>query len=394
MVAARLHVSLSVVSATGDNDPTAERNALIERVRAAVATVRDPEIGLPLGQLGMVRHVGVEGVTAKVTVALTVPGCPMKERIARDVASALAAVAGVEDVEVRFDAMSDAQRGELSSRLRDGAPERYFDDGRTDVIMVASGKGGVGKSTVAANLACAMAARGRRVGLLDADVWGFSIPQMLGVRVEPVAFDGLLFPAQAYGVKLVSVGLFAKQGTPVTWRGPLLHKAMRQFLDDVFWGDLDVLVCDLPPGTGDVPISLAAMLPTARAVIVTTPQDSARLVAERAGHMAMRAKLDVAGVIENMASFVCSACGGEMDVFGTGGGQQLADALATPLLARVPLSLELRIGADDGVPLVVSDPAAPASVALFDAAEQLLGRAAPTGRAEMLSIHMVEPTRD
>jgi ATP-binding protein involved in chromosome partitioning len=355
-----------------------DHTEVAERARAAIAAVRDPEIGVSLGRLGMVRGVEVSGSTVKARIALTIPGCPMKERIAKDVASALVAVPGVGGVEVHFEAMSEEQRASLVSQLRgDLGSERFFADGRTTVIAVASGKGGVGKSTVTVNLACALADAGHRVGLIDADVWGFSVPQMLGVTSDAVGFDGILFPAEAHGVKVVSVGLFANQQAPVIWRGPLLHRTIRQFLADVHWGELDVLLVDLPPGTGDVPISLAAMLPEASVVVVTTPQEAAHTVAERAGRMAERARLRVVGVIENMAWFVCPCCGVRTEIFGEGGGQALADALGVPLLARVPMAVALRAAGDAGVPLAVADPYNPAAVALGEVAEQLLELARP-----------------
>jgi ATP-binding protein involved in chromosome partitioning len=352
--------------------PQGASTDLLRRARAAVESVRDPEIGIALGDLGMVRAVELDGNTAKVRIALTVPGCPMKERIARDVAASLGGLGGIANAEVRFDAMTATQRGALASRLRTRrGVEHYFADGKTAVIAVASGKGGVGKSTVTVNLACALADSGKRVGLLDADVWGFSVPAMLGVDCDPVAFDGMLFPAQAHGIKVVSVGLFVKPDAPVIWRGPLLHKTMRQFLGEVYWDQLDVLLCDLPPGTGDVPLSLAEMLPAASVVIVTTPQEAARTVAQRAGVLAERAQLRVAGVIENMASFVCPCCGEETEIFGAGGGERLAGTLGVPLLARVPIDPAVREGGDQGVPVVLSDPDSPAGVALRTAADRL-----------------------
>lgn len=351
---------------------------LLHRARAAVAAVRDPEIGVPLGRLGMVRGLELDGDTVRVSINLTVPGCPMKERIAKDVAASLSELDGIAHAEVSFDAMGASQRAALAAQLRGGpAVEQYFTDGRTTVIAIASGKGGVGKSTVAVNLACALAATGRRVGLLDADVWGFSVPRMLGISADPVGFDGVLFPAQAHGVKVVSLGLFVEPETPVVWRGPLLHRTMRQFLADVYWGELDVLLLDLPPGTGDVPLSLAGLLPDACAVIVTTPQQAASTVAQRAGMMSALAQLRVVGVIENMASFTCPCCGEETDIFGGGGGQRLAGALEVPLLARIPIAVGLRAAGDQGRPFVLSDPEAPAAGALRDAAERLLALAEP-----------------
>ncbi len=335
----------------------------------------------------MLRGVELEGSTARVHIALTVPGCPMKARIAHDVATALGAVEGIDGVEVHFEAMNAEQRGALISGLRAGTNgggevPALFTEGTT-VIAIASGKGGVGKSTLAVNLACAMAQRGQRVGLIDADVWGFSVPRMLGITATPNAVDGLLFPAEAHGVKVMSVGLFAEQQTPVVWRGPLLHKAMRQFIADVHWGELDVLICDLPPGTGDVPISIGAMLPTAGVVVVTTPQDSVADVAERAGRMAQHAHLRVSGVIENMSSFVCPCCGEESPLFGTGGGEKLARALDAPLLAQVPFSPGVGASADSGTPLVLTDPDAPGSREIFHAADRLLDQVPPSAQLPM-----------
>jgi len=370
-----------------------KRARLIEKAWTAIAAVRDPEIGVPLGQMGMVRGVELDGSTAKVRIALTIPGCPMKERIAKDVAAALGGLGGIDGVEVRFDSMNAGQRGALVSSLRGQLNgDRYFADGRTSVIAVASGKGGVGKSTITVNLACALAGAGHRVGVLDADVWGFSVPRLLGIESAPTSFDGIVFPAQAHGVKVMSIGLFADQQAPVVWRGPLLHKTMRQFLGEVHWGELDVLLCDLPPGTGDVPISLAAMLPDASVVVVTTPQDAARTVAERAGRMASRARLRVAGVIENMASFTCPWCGEETEIFGAGGGEELASALGAPLLARVPIAVPLRAAGDVGLPLVIVDPDAPASVAIRDAADALLEAARP--RVQLPIVHARSGARD
>jgi ATP-binding protein involved in chromosome partitioning len=354
------------------------RAHLVQKAWAAVAAVRDPELGVSLGKLGMVRGVELSGTTVIARIALTIPGCPMKERIARDVAAALGEVEGVDGVEVRFDAMSEAQQTALVSRLRGDSGEHRFAGGRTSVVAIASGKGGVGKSTVTVNIACALAAAGQQVGILDADVWGFSVPRMLGLDTTPVGLDGMLLPVQAHGVKVMSVGLFAEQRSPVIWRGPLLHGTMRQFVEDVHWGELDVLLCDLPPGTGDVPISLAQMIPDAGVVVVTTPQESAHTVAQRAGRMATKSRLRVLGVVENMASFVCPCCGQETEIFGSGGGETLAHELGVPLLARVPVATPLRVAGDCGVPLVVSDPDAPASVALRQAADALMELARPS----------------
>jgi ATP-binding protein involved in chromosome partitioning len=283
---------------------------------------------------------------------------------------------GVTDVQVRLTPMSPEQREALVTKLRGAAPAAgaapappkiSFGPG-TSVIAVASGKGGVGKSSVTVNLAVALAAEGHRVGILDADVWGFSIPRMMGISGKPVGFNDMILPLESHGVKLISMGFFVPEETPVIWRGPMLHKAIEQFLGDVYWGDLDFLLCDLPPGTGDVSISLASFLPGASMLVVTTPQEAARKVAERAGKMAERTNLRPLGVIENMSWYVCPHCGEREALFGAGGGQEAADTLGVPLMAQVPLMPALREGGDTGTPLVISDPDAPASEALREAA--------------------------
>ncbi|HYF12576.1 MAG TPA: Mrp/NBP35 family ATP-binding protein, partial [Actinomycetota bacterium] len=255
-----------------------------------------------------------------------------------------------------------------------GQPQQqktFFTGSSTSVIAVASGKGGVGKSSVTVNLAAALAAEGSRVGVLDADVWGFSVPRMMGIAGRPVGFNDMILPLESHGVKIISMGFFVDEETPVIWRGPMLHKAIEQFLGDVYWGDLDFLLCDLPPGTGDVSISLASFLPGASMLVVTTPQEAARKVAERAGKMAERTNLRPVGVVENMSWFVCPHCGGREAIFGEGGGREAAETLGVELLAQVPLTPSLRSGGDAGVPIVVSDPDSQAGQALREAARPL-----------------------
>jgi len=239
------------------------------------------------------------------------------------------------------------------------------------VIAVASGKGGVGKSSVTANLACALAAEGHRVGIVDVDVWGFSIPRMMGVSGQPVGFNNMIMPLESHAVKVISMGFFVPEETPVIWRGPMLHKAVQQFLGDVYWGDLDFLLADLPPGTGDVSLSMAQFLPGAQMLVVTTPQDAARKVAERAGRMAAQTHQKVVGVIENMSYFVCPHCGERTSIFGEGGGREAAETLGVPLLGEIPLMPALREGGDRGTPIVVSDPGSVAGQALLEAAREL-----------------------
>ncbi|MGZ5290984.1 MAG: Mrp/NBP35 family ATP-binding protein [Actinomycetota bacterium] len=344
------------------------------QVREALRGVNDPEIGTPIEDLGMLHAIEVDGDAVRVDVLLTIAGCPLQERITGDVTAALAPL-GVSSVDVRMTPMSEEQRAGLVAQLRGSAapqPQRtFFTTGDTVVIAVASGKGGVGKSSVTVNLACALAAEGHRVGVLDADVWGFSVPRMLGISGQPVGFNDMILPLESHGVKVISMGFFVPEEQPVIWRGPMLHKAIEQFLGDVYWGDLDFLLCDLPPGTGDVSISLASFLPGASMLVVTTPQDAARKVAERAGKMAERTNLRPIGVVENMSWFECPHCGERESIFGDGGGQEAADTLGVPRFAQVPLVPALRAGGDTGLPIVVTDPDSSAAVALRSAAREI-----------------------
>ena len=297
----------------------------------------------------------------------------------------MAAVPGVSGVDVRLDVMSEEQRRELTGRLRGGRAERAVPfaepSSLTQVYAVASGKGGVGKSSVTVNLAAALAAAGQKVGVLDADIYGHSIPRMLGVTGQPTQVEQMMMPPSAHGVKVISIGMFTTGNTPVVWRGPMLHRAVQQFLADVYWGDLDVLLMDLPPGTGDVAISVAQLVPTAELLVVTTPQLAASEVAERAGAIAVQTHQRIAGVIENMSGLPCPHCGEMLDVFGTGGGQAVAEALTrvtgarVPLLGQVPIDPRLRQGGDQGMPLVLDDPDAPAAQQLTAVAHALASRA-------------------
>ena len=342
-----------------------------DRVRQALRGVMDPEIGRPIEDIGMLQSIAIDGGRVEVHVLLTIEGCPLKDRITNDVTAAVKPIDGVDRVDVRLTPMSQEQREGLVSTLRGGAPtpqQKIRFAPSTSVIAVASGKGGVGKSSITVNLAAALAAEGKKVGVLDADVWGFSVPRMLGVSGKPVGFENMIMPLEGHGVKVISMGFFVPEDTPVIWRGPMLHKAIEQFLGDVYWGELDFLLCDLPPGTGDVSISLASFLPGASMLVVTTPQEAARTVAERAGRMAERTDLRPIGVVENMSWFVCPHCGERETIFGEGGGQEAADHLQVPLMAQVPLMPAMREGGDTGSPIVVSHPDSPASVALREAA--------------------------
>jgi ATP-binding protein involved in chromosome partitioning len=354
----------------------------VEQVTAALATVQDPEIHRPITELNMVESVDVapDGVVT-VRVLLTVSGCPLKDKITRDVTEAVGRLDGVTRVAVDLGVMSDEQRAALQTQLRGGQAAREIPFAQpgslTRVYAVASGKGGVGKSSVTANLAAAMAASGLKVGVVDADIYGFSIPRMLGVDGRPTQVESMIMPPTAHGVKVVSIGMFVQGNQPVVWRGPMLHRALQQFLSDVFWGDLDVLLCDLPPGTGDIAISIAQLVPSAEILVVTTPQLAASEVAERAGSIAVQTRQRIAGVVENMAGLACPHCAEHVDVFGSGGGAAVAEALTrtigapVPVLGQVPIDVRLREGGDAGMPLVLSDPDAPASKELRRIAEQL-----------------------
>ncbi|CAI9418966.1 Mrp/NBP35 family ATP-binding protein [Nocardioides sp. T2.26MG-1] len=362
----------------------------LEAARSAVGAVRDPELGLTLAEAGMLADLRVgRGGVLHATVRLTTPTCPMREQIGGDVATAAGAVAGVTRVEVRFEAMTDPERMSLSARLRGGreSGHPFGPDSGTRVYAVASGKGGVGKSTVTANLAVALAQQGKRVGVLDADVWGWSVPQLFGVRRPPVALKGLMLPLQAHGVALMSVGFLVDGDEPVVWRGPMLHKAIEQFLGDVHWGELDVLLIDLPPGTGDVTLTLLELLPDAQLLAVTTPQVAAQTVAARVGRMALDARMPVAGVIENMSALVCSSCDAHTPLFGEGGGERLAAGLGTALLGQVPLDLPLRTAGDLGTPAMVAAPDAASVVELRRIAASLpVVRRSLVGRSLSLTV--------
>ena len=354
-----------------------------DAVHAALATVEDPEIHRPLTDLGMVRSVDVDpDGSVRVRIWLTVSGCPMRDTITGRVRAAVSAVPGVTTVTVDLDVMSDQQRQALRATLRGGEDREIpfaAPDSLTRVYAVASGKGGVGKSSITVNLAVAMAAQGLSVGVLDADIYGHSVPRMLGAMAPPTVVEGLLMPPTAHGVRVISMLPFKPGGVsqPIAFRGPMLHRALQQFLADVWWGDLDVLLLDLPPGTGDVAISTAQLLPTAQLVVVTTPQAAAAEVAVRAGMLAQQTHQKVAGVVENMSGFPCPHCGEPIDLFGVGGGHLVAEQLSAelgtdiPLLGRVPFDVRLREGGDSGVPLVLSEPEAPAAVALEAVATRL-----------------------
>jgi ATP-binding protein involved in chromosome partitioning len=365
----------------------------VEQIRKALEVVIDPELHRSIVELDMIRRIelGPDGEVA-VTVSLTTAGCPIRGHFQSSVRDAVMGLGGVRSVSVDFDVLSDEQKSALQQTL-----------GRSDlpagalalvenVVCVGSGKGGVGKSTLTANLAAALAAEGRRVGVLDADVWGYSIPRMLGLAAErpAVSAERKIIPLDANGIAVMSIGFFVPEDSAVVWRGPMLHKALKQFLEDVEWGALDFLLIDLPPGTGDVSMTLAQLLPQATFVIVTTPQPAAQRVARRAAEMAQKVSLEISGVIENMAGFV-TPDGEHYAIFGEGGGQALADELDLPLLGRVPLTMALREASDAGVPLVVENPDDPASQAIRHAARGLIALAPPSRPSAPAPVGMALP---
>jgi ATP-binding protein involved in chromosome partitioning len=356
-----------------------------EQVTAALASVRDPEIRRPITELNMVKDVRVDpNGTVTVGVYLTVAGCPLRDTITRDVTAAVSPLDGVSSVRVDLDVMSPEQRKALQEQLR--GPARAENEipfakpgSLTRVYAVASGKGGVGKSSLTVNLAVALADRGRAVGVVDADIYGHSVPRMLGVTGQPTQVEQMILPPQANGVRVISIGMFTPGNSPVVWRGPMLHRALQQFLADVYWGDLDVLLLDLPPGTGDIAISVAQLVPSAELLVVTTPQVAAQEVAERAGAIALQTHQQIVGVVENM-SWWEQPDGSRVELFGSGGGAAVAASLSrltgasVPLLGQVPIDQRLREGGDAGVPIVASAPDSPAAIALGEIADRLAAR--------------------
>jgi len=360
---------------------SAPATTLADAINTALATVNDPEIRRPITDLGMVESVAIDGGTVRVAILLTVAGCPLRDKLRDDITAAVGAVAGVDEVQIGFGVMSTEQRQNLQSTLRGpqaAEPVIPFAQpgSRTRVYAIASGKGGVGKSSVTVNLAAALAAKGLSVGVIDADIYGHSVPRMLGAEGRPTQVEDMIMPPQAHGVKVISIGMFTAGNAAVVWRGPMLHRALQQFLADVYWGDLDVLLLDLPPGTGDVAISLAQLLPNAEILVVTTPQMAAAEVAERAGAISLQTHQRVVGVIENM-SYLELPNGDRMEVFGSGGGATVAESLTkligaqVPLLGQIPLDTRVREGGDDGAPIVLTAPEAPAAQALQAVADRL-----------------------
>ena len=367
-----------------------------EEIIEALKPVQDPELNRSIVELGMVKNVVIDGEQGTVEVRLTIAGCPLKAKIENDISDALLGINSISKVLVNFGVMNDEERAKVREIVHGdpastagSQPAHGHAEGRvipfadpsckTRVLLIASGKGGVGKSSVSANLAISLANRGKSVGIVDADVWGFSIPRMLGIDKPPTVIDDLLIPPCVHGVKAISMGFFAREDQPVIWRGPMLHKALEQFLTDVFWDDLDYLLIDLPPGTGDIALSLAQFLPRSELYVVTTPQPAAQKVAQRAAYMAKNVNLKVKGVIENMSWFTGDD-NKRYYIFGHGGGEDLANRLEVPLLGQIPLVQELREGSDSGKPLAATNPDSEAGKVFAEIVETIDVELAPTRR--------------
>jgi|TARA_Y100000817_G_scaffold304348_1_gene287259 ATP-binding protein involved in chromosome partitioning len=367
-----------------------------EEIIEALKPVQDPELNRSIVELGMVKNVVIDGEQVTVEVLLTIAGCPLKAKIENDISDALLGINSISKVLVNFGVMNDEERAKVREIVHGdpastagSQPAHGHAEGRvipfadpsckTRVLLIASGKGGVGKSSVSANLAISLANRGKSVGIVDADVWGFSIPRMLGIDKPPTVIDDLLIPPCVHGVKAISMGFFAREDQPVIWRGPMLHKALEQFLTDVFWDDLDYLLIDLPPGTGDIALSLAQFLPRSELYVVTTPQPAAQKVAQRAAYMAKNVNLEVKGVIENMSWFTGDD-NKRYYIFGHGGGEDLANRLEVPLLGQIPLVQELREGSDSGKPLAATNPDSEAGKVFAEIVETIDVELAPTRR--------------
>ena len=358
---------------------------LIAEIHKALATVSDPELHRPIPELGMVESVEFEGGIASIKILLTISGCPMRDRLEKDVRAAVLEVAGVEDIRLEFGVMNETQRDNVKKLLR-GGREKFIPfaqpDSLTRVWGISSGKGGVGKSSVTVNLAAALAERGFKVGVLDADVYGHSIPRLFGIEGQrPTAIDQTFIPVEVRGIKVVSIEMFKPdRADPVAYRGPILHRVLEQLLSDAYWGDLDFLLLDLPPGTGDIAISLGQLIPASEIIVVTTPQIAAAEVAERAGRIAHQLKQHIVGVIENMSAYEDSLTGAKVALFGEGGGAETARRLSTlvgadvPLVAQIPFDQELREGGDEGSPIVWRNPESTAARAFFEVVDQLAPR--------------------
>ncbi|MDQ3954695.1 MAG: Mrp/NBP35 family ATP-binding protein [Actinomycetota bacterium] len=364
-----------------------------DQISEVLGEIQDPELHRGLNELNMVRNIAIDGADVTVLIALTIPGCPLKDFFYNVIPAKLKeAYPEISNVNVELTSMTEEERQQLIGGMRKEAPAPFARaDSTTQVVAIGSGKGGVGKSTTTVNIAASLAKLGHTVGLLDADVWGFSIPRMLGVHERPTVVEDMIMPPEIFGVKVVSIGLFTNEETPVVWRGPMLHKALQQFLSDVHWDEPEYLLIDLPPGTGDVAMSIAQFLPGASMVIVTTPQAAAEKVAQRAGYMAQKTGINAVGVIENM-SFFRGDDGKIYNIFGEGGGAALAKNLQVPLLGQVPIAPKLREFADHGAPIVLQDPDSEVAQSLDLIAKELVNivppRPKPTKRISLPLIPM------
>jgi ATP-binding protein involved in chromosome partitioning len=362
-----------------------------EAIMKALEAVIDPELKRSVVELDMVRRIDVDGDRVGVTIALTVPGCPLRASFEEQVDRALGSVDGIADVELSFDVMSPEEKAALTTKLRGGVAERtpgISVDAATRVIAIMSGKGGVGKSTLTANLAAAFSRLGHRTGVLDADVYGFSIPTMLGIHQRPIVVDKMIVPPVRDDLKVMSIGFFLDDNTPIMWRGPMLHRALEQFLSDVHWGELDTLIVDMPPGTGDVAISLGQLLPRAEAVVITTPHKAAQQVAVRAAQMAQKTNMRLVGVAENM-SYLSRPNEGREELFGSGGGDALAEEVGAPLLARIPFDPRLGAYADEGDPMVFAAAETEVSRAIVGLAEAIAATKREQGVGIVKSLPLV-----
>ena len=372
-----------------------------EQIWDALSKVADPEIGKPITELDMVKNITVDGDNVIVEIYLTIAGCPLKDRITRDVTAAVRGVPGVGLVEVSLDVMSEEQRTAMVNRLRAGRPQtqerpiQFWQPGtKTRAILIASGKGGVGKSSVTANLGVALGQLGYKVGVVDCDIYGFSIHRVLGVSGRPTILNDMALPLEAHGIKVMSMGFLVPDDQAMIFRGPMLHKYVYQFLAGAYWGDVDFMLFDLPPGTGDVPLSLGKdFVPGADMIVVTTPQEAAQKVAVRAGKMIEQVPLKMLGVVENMSYFVCPSCDERHQIFGEGGGLVLSKELDTDLLAQIPFDTKLRQGSDEGKPIVVTEPDSPAASAIIELAKRI-AKTAPSLKGRMLPVMSVRPAGD
>ncbi len=360
-----------------------------DQVMQVINSLEDPEIKRPLMEMGMIRNLEITEDTVSMTVVLTISGCPLKAMIQEETVAKLKAVPGVEHVNIEWGAMSDAERQALTERLRGPQKKSPFLTGESSarIIGVASGKGGVGKSTVTVNLAVALGKLGYRVGVIDADIYGFSVARMLGMLTRPVVLDNnTIMPMARHGVRAISMGNLVDEDQPIVWRGPMLGKMLEQFLADVYWGDVDYLLLDLPPGTGDMALSVQQMMPHSEILLVTTPQAAAANVAQRVAGFAKKTNQKVIGVIENMAYFACPHCGEQTAIFGEGGGERIAHDIGAPFLGRLPLTTAVRAGGDEGTPIVAADPESPAAKAFMDLARKVADTASGDAGLRYLSL--------